>query len=136
MVLWFYEQGLYSRLGVQSRPGSFSEGGGEVHGSLGIRQAVRGSDGSQAQIEPPADLENFRDISGKQRTLRANRRDAQSGVDNGLGNSQESSPYQRGAIEGYGGDGLLSLNLNTLSKYQFYRARPYYLECWDYQIKL
>ena len=107
-VLWFYEQGLYSRLGVQSRPGSFSEGVGEVHGSLGIRQAVRGSDGSQAQIEPPADLENFRDISGKQRTLRANRRDAQSGVDNGLGNSQKSSPYQRGAIEGYGGDGLLS----------------------------
>ena len=66
-VLWFYEQGLYSRLGVQSRPGSFSEGVGVVHGSLGIRQAVRGSDGSQAQIEPPADLENFRDISGKQR---------------------------------------------------------------------
>jgi len=56
MVLWFYEQGLYSRLGVQSRPGSFSEGGGEVHGSLGIRQAVRGSDGSQAKIEPPAEL--------------------------------------------------------------------------------
>ena len=119
-VLWFYEQGLYSRLGVQSRPGSFSEGVGEVHGSLGIRQAVRGSDGSQAQIEPPADLENFRDISGKQRTLRANRRDAQSGVDNGLGNSQKSSPYQRGAIEGYGGDGLLSFSADpdTLAKYQ------------------
>ena len=119
-VLWFYEQGLYSRLGVQSRPGSFSEGVGEVHGSLGIRQAVRGSDGSKAQIEPPADLENFRDISGKQRTLRANRRDAQSGVDNGLGNSQKSSPYQRGAIEGYGGDGLLSFSADpdTLAKYQ------------------
>ena len=119
-VLWFYEQVLYSRLGVQSRPGSFSEGVGEVHGSLGIRQAVRGSDGSKAQIEPPADLENFRDISGKQRTLRANRRDAQSGVDNGLGNSQKSSPYQRGAIEGYGGDGLLSFSADpdTLAKYQ------------------
>ena len=119
-VLWFYEQGLYSRLGVQSRPGSFSEGVGEVHGSLGIRQAVRGSDGSEIEIESPADLENFRDISGKQRTLRANRRDAQSGVDNGLGNSQKSSPYQRGAIEGYGGDGLLSFSADpdTLAKYQ------------------
>ena len=119
-VLWFYEQGLYSRLGVQSRPGSFSEGVGEVHGSLGMRQAVRGSDGSEIEIESPADLENFRDISGKQRTLRANRRDAQSGVDNGLGNSQKSSPYQRGAIEGYGGDGLLSFSADpdTLAKYQ------------------
>jgi hypothetical protein len=119
-VLWFYEQGLYSRLGVQSRPGSFSEGVGEVHGSLGIRQAVRGSDGSQAQIEPPADLENFRDISGKQRTLRANRRDAQSGVDNGLGNSEKSSPYQRKTIETNGGDGLLSFSPDpdTLAKYQ------------------
>ena len=119
-VLWFYEQGLYSRLGVQSRPGSFSEGVGEVHGSLGIRQAVRGSDGSQAQIEPPADLENFRDISGKQRTLRANRRDAQSGVDNEIGNSQESSPYQRKTIEANGRDGLLSFSPDpdTLAKYQ------------------
>jgi len=119
-VLWFYEQGLYSRLGVQSRPGSFSEGVGEVHGSLGIRQAVRGSDGSQAQIEPPADLENFRDISGKQRTLRANRRDAQSGVDNEIGNSQESSPYQRKTIETNGRDGLLSFSPDpdTLAKYQ------------------
>ena len=119
-VLWFYEQGLYSRLGVQSRPGSFSEGVGVVHGSLGIRQAVRGSDGSQAQIEPPADLENFRDISGKQRTLRANRRDAQSGVDNEIGNSQESSPYQRKTIETNGRDGLLSFSPDpdTLAKYQ------------------
>ena len=119
-VLWFYEQGLYSRLGVQSRPGSFSEGVGEVHGSLGIRQAVRGSDGSEIEIESPADLENFRDISGKQRTLRANRRDAQSGVDNGLGNSQESSPYQRKTIETNGRDGLLSFSPDpdTLAKYQ------------------
>ena len=119
-VMWFYEQGLYSRLGVQSRPGSFSEGVGVVHGSLGIRQAVRGSDGSEAQIEPPAELENFRDTSGSQRTIRANRRSTESGPDNGLGNSQASGPYQREAIEADGGNGLLSLspNPNTLSKYQ------------------
>ena len=119
-VLWFYEQGLYSRLGVQSRPGSFSEGVGVVHGSLGIRQAVRGSDGSQAQIEPPADLENFRDISGKQRTLRANRRDTQSGVDNGAGITESSRPYQREIISNDGGDGLLSFSPDpdTLAKYQ------------------
>jgi hypothetical protein len=84
-----------------------------VHGSLGIRQAVRGSDGSQAQIKPPAELENFHNISGKQRTLCANKRDSQSGVNNGLGNSQESKPYQRGTIEGYGGDGLLSFSPGT-----------------------
>ena len=119
-VLWFYEQGLYSRLGVQSRPGSFSEGVGVVHGSLGIRQAVRGSDGSEAQIEPPADLDNFRNISGKQRTLRANRRDTQSGVDNGAGITESSRPYQREIISNDGGDGLLSFfpDPDTLAKYQ------------------
>ena len=119
-VLWFYEQGLYSRLGVQSRPGSFSEGVGVVHGSLGIRQAVRGSDGSQAQIKPPAELDNFRNISGKQRTLRANRRDTQSGVDNGAGITESSRPYQREIISNDGGDGLLSFSPDpdTLAKYQ------------------
>tara|TARA_R110000803_G_scaffold72239_1_gene135823 strand:- start:3356 stop:6214 length:2859 start_codon:yes stop_codon:yes gene_type:complete len=119
-VLWFYEQGLYSRLGVQSNPSSFSEGVGEVHGALGVRSAVRGSDGSEIEIESAADLENFRDISGKQRTIRANRRDAQSGVDNGLGDSKESSPYQREVIGTDGRDGLLSFtpDPDTLAKYQ------------------
>ena len=119
-VLWFYEQGLYSRLGVQSNPSSFSEGVGEVHGALGVRSAVRGSDGSEIEVESAADLENFRNISGKQRTLRANRRDAQSGVDNGIGDSKESSPYQREVIGTDGGDGLLSFTPDkaTLEKYQ------------------
>ncbi len=120
-VLWFYEQGLYSRLGVQSRPGSFSEGVGVVHGSLGIRQAVRGSDGSQAQIKPPAELDNFRNISGKQRTLRANRRiGSDTSANSGISNSQESQPYRIGSSEGDGGNGLLSFSPDpdTLAKYQ------------------
>ena len=120
-VLWFYEQGLYSRLGVQSNPGSFSEGVGVVHGSLGIRQAVRGSDGSEIKIEPPADLENFRDISGKQRTIRANRRiGSNEGADSGSGISRPSNPYRSQASEADGGDGLLSFTSDeaTQRKYQ------------------
>ena len=120
-VLWFYEQGLYSRLGVQSRPGSFSEGVGEVHGALGIRQTVRGSDGSEAQVEPTTELESFREISGKQRTIRANRRlGSNEGSDSGSGASRPSNPYRSQASEADGGNGLLSFTADpaTQSKYQ------------------
>ena len=120
-VLWFYEQGLYSRLGVQSRPGSFSEGVGEVHGALGIRQTVRGSDGSQAQVEPTTQLDSFRDISGRQRTIRANRRPgSDTRPDSGVSDGQEPSPYTSRSVGGDGGNGLLVLEANpdTLKAYE------------------
>jgi len=120
-VLWFYEQGLYSRLGVKSRPGSFSEGVGEVYGSLGVRQPVRGSDGIEIEIEPPGALEDFRGISGRKRAIRANRRAGlDAGTDNGGGNLSESGPYRSEIIENDGRDGLLSFSPDpaTLGKYQ------------------
>lgn len=106
-VLWFYEQGLYSRLGVPSRPGSFSEGVGEVYGSLGLRQPVRGSDGIEIEIEPPTALEDFRNISGSVRAIRANRR-ANARLDNGSGLGGTTGPYTREVVETDGGTGLLS----------------------------
>ena len=119
-VLWFYEQVLYSRLGVKARPGSFSEGVGEVYGSLGLRQPVRGSDGIEIEIEPPAALGDFREISGKQRAIRANRR-ANARPDNGSGLGGTTGPYTREVVENDGGDGLLSFSPNpvTLNEYQW-----------------
>ena len=120
-VLWFFEQGLYSRLGVESRPGSFSEGVGEVYGSLGLRQPVRGSDGIEIEIEPPAALDNFRDTSGRQRAVRANRRvGVDASADSSSGNLPQSGPYGRGSTGGDGSDGLLVFEADqaTLAKFQ------------------
>ena len=74
-ILWFYEQGLYTSLGVTSRPGSFSEGVGEVHESLGVRQTVRRSDGTQAETIPREETEGLRGITARERTVRNQRRD-------------------------------------------------------------
>jgi len=120
-VLWFYEQGLYSRLGVQSRPGSFSEGVGEVYGSLGLRQPVRGSDGIEIEIEPPTALDNFRDTSGSVRAIRANRR-ANARLDNGSGLGGTTGPYTREVVETDGGTGLLSFTPDPVVSKQYETA--------------
>jgi len=110
-ILWFYEQGLYTRLGVKSVPGSFSEGVGEVHGTLGVRPAVRGSDGTQTETEPGTTLEGYRGIKPKQRAVRAQRRSVLSEFNTGTDGQAPSGPYAGRPGLGSGGneeDGLLA----------------------------
>jgi hypothetical protein len=106
-ILWFYEQGLYSRLGVPSRPGSFSEGVGDIYGTLGVRPSVRGSDGVEAQVEPSTGLEDYRTISGGVRAIRDFRR-ADARRNNGPDIGGATGPYSREVIDADGGDGLLN----------------------------
>lgn len=111
-ILWFYEQGLYTSLGVTSRPGSFSEGVGEVHESLGVRQTIRGSDGTQVETIPREETEGLRGIKARERTIRNQRRDDLRQVsDSGVSAETSSGPYVRGSENngtGNGEDGLLS----------------------------
>jgi len=73
-VLWFYEQNLFTDLGVKSRPGSFSKGMEAVNEQLGVRSGIRESDGIEATAEPGATLSGFRGVGPRQRTVRAQRR--------------------------------------------------------------
>jgi len=110
-ILWFHEQNLYTELGVVSRAGSFSQGVEAINGTIEIRQRVRGSDEGQAQVESEDALEGWRGISGRQRTIRSLRRAYSiEGRDSGIYDSETSGPYQRGSVEGYGADGLLSFS--------------------------
>ena len=120
-ILWFYEQGLYTRLGVKSVPGSFSEGVGEVHGTLGVRPAVRGSDGTQTETEPGTTLEGYRGVSGGARAVRSQRRSERyfgvdsAGIDGGL-----PRPYTGESNGDAGGSGRVTLSPTpeVLARYQ------------------
>lgn len=118
-ILWFYEQGLYTSLGVTSRPGSFSEGVGEVHESLGIRQTIRRSDGTQVETVPREETEGLRGITAQQRTVRNQRRsDLRQVGDTSGSTARPSGPYFRGSENsgtGNGEDGLLSFIPNPVS---------------------
>lgn len=94
-ILWFYEQGLYTRLGVLSRPGSFSEGIGEIHDSLGIRQTIRRSDGTQVETVPRAETEGYRGLNQQERTVRTQRRSSQPLGDSATSDEGPSGPYER-----------------------------------------
>jgi hypothetical protein len=106
-ILWFYEQGLYSRLGVPSRPGAFSEGVEEIYGNLGVRQPIRGSDEVKIEAESPTGLENYRGLSGNLRAVRANRR-FNAGLDNESSFGGATGPYSTGVVGTDGGTGLLT----------------------------
>jgi hypothetical protein len=106
-ILWFYEQGLYSRLGVPSRPGAFSEGVEEIYGNLGVRQPIRGSDEVKIETESPTGLENYRGLSGNLRAVRANRR-LNAGLDNESSFGGATGPYSTGVVGTDGGTGLLT----------------------------
>jgi hypothetical protein len=106
-ILWFYEQGLYSRLGVPSRPGAFSEGVEEIYGNLGVRQPIRGSDEVKIEAESPTGLENYRGLSGNLRAVRANRR-LNAGLDNESSFGGATGPYSTGVVGTDGGTGLLT----------------------------
>jgi hypothetical protein len=100
-VLWFYEQNLFTDLGVVSRPGSFSEAAEKISNDL--RSGVRGSDEIEAGAEQASEgLTGFRGISAPKRTIRSGRRGGETDV-------QAFGPYTRGSGEGAEGDGLLSL---------------------------
>ena len=100
-VLWFYEQNLFTDLGVVSRPGSFSETAEKISNDL--RSGVRGSDEIETGAEQAGEgLTGFRGISAPKRTIRSGRRGGEADV-------QAFGPYTRGSGEGTEGDGLLSL---------------------------
>ena len=100
-VLWFYEQNLFTDLGVVSRPGSFSEAAEKIANDL--RSGVRGSDEVEVGAEQAGEgLTGFRGISAPKRTIRSGRRGGEADV-------QAFGPYTRGSGEGTEGDGLLSL---------------------------
>lgn len=110
-ILWFYEQGLFTRLGVTSRPGSFSEGVGEIHGTLGVRPTVRGSDGVETEVEPGTTLDGFRGVKPKQRAVRSQRRSVLSEFNTGADGQAPSGPYAGRPGLGSGGNeenGLLA----------------------------
>jgi len=75
-ILWFFEQNLYTSLGVKSIPGSFSEGAENVIKQ--IRSGVLGSNASKAsfkqRVQGKGELEGFRSVSARQRQVRAGRR--------------------------------------------------------------
>lgn len=100
-VLWFYEQNLFTDLGVVSRPGSFSEAAEKIANDL--RSGVRGSDEVEVGAEQAGEgLTGFRGISAPKRTIRSGRRGGEADI-------QAFGPYTRGSGEGAEGDGLLSL---------------------------
>lgn len=106
-VLWFFEQNLYSDLGVPSRPGSFSKGMEKVDEQL--RRGVREGDEVEAGLEPASPLTGFRGLGQTQRTVRAQRRLELPGRDNAAGDGGAPRAYARGAGQPDGGTGLLTL---------------------------
>ena len=103
-ILWFYEQNLFTDLGVTSRPGSFSEAAETISNDL--RPGVRASDEAEIRLEPEGEgeeiLSDFRSVSGSQRAVRSGRRGQQA-------NSETPRPYAPRSGTGSGGDGLLVL---------------------------
>jgi hypothetical protein len=108
-ILWFYEQNLFTDLGVVSRPGSFSEAAEGI--SSGLRSGVRAGDEAEVANESAGEsvLTGFRGISNPKRTVRSQRRGS------GLG-SEASGPYTREGGTGSEGAGLLSLNPDPLTQ--------------------
>lgn len=120
-ILWFYEQGLFTRLGVTSRPGSFSEGVGELHGTLGVRPTVRGSDGVKAEVEPGTTLDGFRGVSKGARAVRYQRRtERYFGVDSAEVDGGLPRPYTGESNGDAGGSGRVTLSPTpeVLARYQ------------------
>jgi len=101
-ILWFYEQNLFTDLGVTSRPGSFSEAAEKIANEL--RSGVRTSDEIETGVEQAGEgLAGFREISAPKRTVRSERRSRQT-------DGEAFGPYTRGSGEGAEGTGLLVLN--------------------------
>ena len=88
-IMWYYEQALYTDLGVRSIPESFSEGIGKLDGQAGIR--VQRGDVDEITAEPGTTLPGFRGVNTKRRTVRADRR--LSDLNRAEGDETPSGPY-------------------------------------------
>ena len=115
-ILWFYEQNLYTDLGVPSRPGSFSQAAERIANDFNVRPGLRTGDAAQA--EGGQGLEGYRSVSATQRTVRAERRLSER-LDRADPEGQ-AGPYSREAGQGDARDGLLTLTPQpgSVTRYQ------------------
>ena len=113
-IMWYYEQSLYTDLGVRSIPESFSEGIGKLDGQAGI--SFQRGDVDQVTAEPQATLPGFRDVSTKQRTVRSDRRLAE--LNSAEGGAGQSGPYTRGSGTDDGAGRVLEPNPAVVTRYQ------------------
>lgn len=117
-ILWFFEQNLYTDLGVPSRPGSFGAASEKLENEL--RSGVRGSDEVEAGAKQESEgLTDFRGVGAKQRTVRSGRRDGLTGTGDSQDLGATSGPYTRASAEGNEGDGLLVLNPDPASQRKY-----------------
>ena len=84
---------LFTDLGVDLRPGSFSEAAEVLKNEL--RSGVRGGDGIEAAAEPGAEtLAGFRGVGQRQRAVRSVRRDELEALNSPTGDAGQSGPYR------------------------------------------
>ncbi len=116
-ILWFREQNLYTDLGVQSVPQTFSEGVENLSGQAGF--GIRGGDETKAAIEQgEAGVDDYRSVSKSQRAVRANRRRQLESLNNPGGEGSASKPYGRDSSSDDGRVGSLVPNADTQARYE------------------
>jgi len=119
-ILWYREQNLYTDLGVDSRPESFSEGVENVSKQEGF--GIRTSDEDKAKIESgEIEPSGFREFSKKQRAVRNSRRRFQE-LNNPGGAGGISRTYEGGSPGDAGGDGGLTFKPNADIKARYAKA--------------
>lgn len=101
-VLWYGEQNLYTDLGVTSRPEGFSEGARRTNEAIGLRPGVRTGDADEAAPEPGSSLTGYRDLSGRQRAVRQQRRNRIAELNSGGSDGRQSRPYRSDSSEDVG----------------------------------
>jgi len=115
-ILWYYEQSLYTDLGVRSIPLSFSEGVESLDGQAGSR--IRRGDESEITAKPSTTLPGFREPNTKRRTVRQNRREQLERLNSSDGGAGQSGPYTRGSGTDDEAGRVLEPNPNSLARYQ------------------
>jgi len=113
-IMWYYEQALYTDLGVRSIPESFSEGIGKLDGQAGI--SVQRGDVDEVTAEPGTTLPGFRDPNPKQRTVRADRRLAD--LNRAEGDETPSGPYTARSGTDDGAGRVLEPNPAVQARYE------------------
>ena len=113
-IMWYYEQALYTDLGVRSIPESFSEGIGKLDGQAGI--SVQRGDADEITAEPGTTLPGFRDVSTKQRTVRSERRLAD--LNRAEGDETPSGPYTATSGTDDGAGRVLEPNPAVQARYE------------------
>ena len=119
-ILWYKEQNLYTDLGVDSRPETFSEGVENVSKQKGF--GVRASDEDKVAIEQgTVEPGGFREFSTKQRAVRNSRREFQRINDPG-GSGGVSRTYEGKGSENAGGDGVLRFEIKPEIKARYLKS--------------